>query len=360
MSSKPETSFVNDDRAHAEATAAATATESPTADEQPSTRPAFTVQTRLLSAIGIVAAVLIALVFPFPMEGRLWGEVFDLAHAPVFFVTLLLIVALVDPRSVGWVSGGPPLVQLSFGGILMLTILLMVIGAAGEFLQQFAGRHSNLSDVVANSAGLLGGLCWIAAISERGLRRIGLRLISVGLVALVSLPSGLDAWACLQQQQRFPQLASFEDHRELKSWSAVHSELQVNSDWSTDGNQSLNIQLRPSNYSGAAMIWFEADWRSYQTLLADVRNPNPFELQLVLKVFDRQHTLNKFPSSDRFERLMLLPANTQKKISIDLSEIADGPRNRSMDLADIRGLEFYCLGISQPATLQIDNLRLSD
>lgn len=342
--------------AHSPAAAAGKADRSDAGPRQAGRGP----QRRLRLAVFLLLVVLAALIIPFPLEGRLWGEIFDLAHGPVFFSTLLLMVALIDPGAVGWPGGGRPWMRLNFRRLLVLTILLMALGMAGEFLQQFAGRHSNWSDVIANCAGLLAGLCWIVAVAENSWKRVVLRVVAVGLLLLVTLPSAVDAWACLRQMNQFPLLAGFEDARELKSWTAQNAKLDIDSSWSSQGANSLSVQLQPGRYSGTAMIWFEANWQAHQHLTFHLRNPNSFALDVVLKVFDGRHTSAGFQPDDRFHRRIRLAPRADRVVFVSLADVASGPATRSLDLHDVRGLEFFCMDLARPAELQLDEIRLTD
>ena len=61
----------------------------------------FPVRRLLILVIGGLG-LLTGLVFPFPMNGRYWNTVFDLAHAPAFFLIFLLVAGFLAPASIGF------------------------------------------------------------------------------------------------------------------------------------------------------------------------------------------------------------------------------------------------------------------
>ena len=55
---------------------------------------------RLFLLVAVVGLVIAGLTIPFQLNGRLWSELFNLAHAPVFCGLALLIAGIRD----GWVA----------------------------------------------------------------------------------------------------------------------------------------------------------------------------------------------------------------------------------------------------------------
>jgi len=56
---------------------------------------------RLFLLVAVVGLVIAGLTIPFQLNGRLWSELFNLAHAPVFCGLALLIAGIRDPRRMG-------------------------------------------------------------------------------------------------------------------------------------------------------------------------------------------------------------------------------------------------------------------
>ena len=102
-------------------------------------RPRQVLARRLLLAASVVVVVALGLVLPIPLDGRLWGNLFDLAHAPVFCAMLLGVVGAFDPQSIGLPNRLSTVVAMTRLRVLRIAAVLMVVGGVGEFLQKFAG-----------------------------------------------------------------------------------------------------------------------------------------------------------------------------------------------------------------------------
>ena len=306
----------------------------------------------------LLGTVCIGLVFPFPMKGRLWGEIFDLAHAPVFFVSLVCLIGFFDPSAVGLPKRLVTLISMTFGRVLAVTVALMLIGLVGEFLQRFAGRNPSWADVAANSTGLIAGLLWIASVAEQGIKRFFLRLGVVVALVAVSTPSALEAWASIQQIRNFPRLASFERTRELGSWHRHRSSIQRSNDWSSDGHYSAKVTLNPADYPGASMVWFEQDWTAFRTLKLDLHNPAETELHLVIKLYDQQHVANGFEFDDRFHRSVVLEPKSSANVTIDLVDVQSAPKSRQIHLDRMAAIDIFSIDVQQPTNFFVDHLRL--
>lgn len=308
----------------------------------------------VLVAIGLLVA---ALIFPFPIDGRLWGAVFDLAHCPAFFLALVGLVALLNPRAAGLSQLHPPTVQMTFTRCVLAAVVLFAVGAASEFLQQFAGRNTSAKDLAANGLGILAGLTWLGGIAFNR-RRTGLILTTL-IIVIASIRPLTHIAASYRQIKAFPLLASFESSLELGSWRPVHSELTTTNTWQTDGKSSLQVRLSSANYSGAEMHWFEQDWSPYQALEFDIQNPEPTTTTIVLKIADRHHNRSNHAASLRYETAVAVEPGASKSVRIDLKDVASAPRDRKIDLSEIRRLEFFTTKKAEGQYVRIDHVRLT-
>jgi VanZ family protein len=117
-------------------------------------------RTRLLLVAAVAGILVIVLVFPFPQSGRQWSELFNLAHAPSFFLVFLLAAGLFDPTCIGFPQSWHRILPLGPLHLSVLVSVLLVLGVACEVMQGFVGRSPSVSDVLANGCGLVAGLCW--------------------------------------------------------------------------------------------------------------------------------------------------------------------------------------------------------
>lgn len=318
-----------------------------------------TVIQRAVWAAILLGVMAFGLVFPFPFEGRPSGEVFDLAHGPVFCLVLICGVAFLDPSAAGLSTRWTVILPMSFFRVLVVALGLTFVGLAGEFLQKYSGRNASWSDVAANTIGLLAGVLWIRSRAVTGPVRTGLVTAAVMAIVLISVRPTQNLIDCYQQYRSFPQLASFERRRELGSFHGTKAALRRSEDWSTDGAWSLKMQLRPARFSGAAMIWFPRDWSHTSALQLDLYNPEEDRVTVFVKVFDHQHTTTGYNHRDRFLRSFVVEAGGSQSVRIDMHDILTAPEGRRMDLKNVWALEIYVADVSSPQVLYVDHLRLA-
>ncbi|MEQ9410359.1 MAG: hypothetical protein RIK87_21670 [Fuerstiella sp.] len=310
---------------------------------------------RLAAVLALVLAG--GLVLPFPLHGRLWAEIFDLAHAPAFFATLLCLVGFFDPAAAG-VPSAQTLVPMTFHRAVLVALGLTFVGLTGEFLQKFANRTPSWGDVAANSAGLLAALFWIAAFTQQRGRRVLLLVAAVSMLSLISLDPILQIEDCVQQIRSFPLLASFERNRELGGWWPEEAEIERSREWASDGQYSLKIMTRPAWFTGASMECLNRDWTTCRRLLLDIFNPQKETLTLTIKLYDQKHKADGFESNDRFEHSVVVPPDSRITVSIPFADVTAAPEYRDMQLNNMAGIELFSVNTRQPHVYFVDHVRL--
>lgn len=311
-------------------------------------------------AIVLILAVAGSLVFPFPLEGRLWGEIFNLAHAPVFFVTLLLLVGLPDPSAIGAPPQFSTIIPITFRRALTIAGGVMTLGILCEYIQRFANRSPSLTDILANTVGVLAALIWIrlcTSSKRRGfLQKAALPVL---LLFSISLPTLCQLFDSVQQILAFPVIGSFERRFEVDGWDPHRAQIRTSDEWSTHGQKSLEVELRQAPYPGVAILWFEGDWRQYRYLELDLQNPSQESLEVVVKLNDRRHWKRNFPDDDRFHQLVKLPAETHVPVKIDLRDVRSAPASREMDMDDMTMIDLFAPDVSERRIFRVDNIRLT-
>ncbi len=306
----------------------------------------------------LLSLVALGLIFPFPTKGRLWGAIFDMAHAPTFFVALICLVGFLDPAAIGLPSRFMTLVKMTLRRVLLVTVVLTCVGLAGEYLQKFAGRNPSWGDVVSNSAGLLAAFCFIACISVEGVKRRLFATAAVMVLICVSIAPACEAWTSIQQMRDFPLLASFERSGETGSWHRHRSKIQQSAEWASDGQFSAKVTLNPADYPGASMVWFERDWSAYKQLRLTLFNPGDQSMQLVVKLYDQQHAENGFDYDDRFHRAVTIAAHKAIEVSINLTDVEQAAADRSIRLDEMSAVDIFGFDIKRPTVFFVDDLRL--
>lgn len=314
---------------------------------------------RMLFAIGLLVLVAGALVFPFPMKGRLWGDLFDLAHAPVFCLSLIALVGFLDPVAAGFSARFQTIVPMTIRRVAVITLVLMTTGLVGEFLQKFAGRSPSWGDVFANSAGLLAGLCWIGSRKCPTPFKRPLVATAVGIILAISANPLLEIWDSIERIRSFPALASFERAREIRNWIGHNANAQISNDWSSDGDYSLSVRLHQSQYPGAALIYLGRDWSEFKQLRFDVMNPGKQNLKLIVKIQDQPHSDTGFDYHDRYHQEIEIRAGEQSDVVVDLENVKNAPASRQMDMTQINMIDIFSVDVVSPLAFYVDRVRLS-
>lgn len=305
-------------------------------------------------------ALAVALVFPFPVHGRHWGPLFDLAHAPSFFAVFVCIAEILDPRSVGRADTSTVRRSLNLPRLILLAAVLCGIGIVCELAQQLVARKPSLGDVAANCTGLLAGFFWCARRSvARPRDRVLLTAIVPVLISIPCINPALEVLECRRQSQEFPLLASFERDRELSAWLPHEADVQPTTNWSSDGQRSLQIRARQgTRFPGASFVWPVANWTGYSELAFEIRNLQPHDLTLGIHISDRQHPASGFDPTDRFRRTIEIPSESTLTVRIALPEIASAPATRGMNMSEISMVDVYLPGTAPGTVVLLDNLRV--
>jgi len=306
----------------------------------------------------VASCVLFGLVFPFPFAGWLWGELFDLGHAPVFCALLLAFAGFLDPCSIGLSPRYGQLHRVATGETMLLSGGCLLLGCVGEFLQTFVGRSPAVGDLVSNAAGVLSGTLWMRSRATTGGRQQLLVIVAFMILALATLKPALGVWGAVVQKHDFPLLASFERSVDLGAWTEQQSTMRRTSEWASHGEHSLQLDLSPGRFSGITMIWPIMDWRGYDLFTWDIHNTTSAPIDLTLKIHDLLHFNRGFEPADRYEIHFEVLPTTVHSLSVKLADIAVAPESRSMNMDQIALVELFATDLPAAHTVLLDNMRL--
>lgn len=312
--------------------------------------------------VACVAGVLsLVLLFPFSQTGRHWSEIFNLAHAPSFFLAFLFAAAIMDPASIGLPESWPRILRLRVARLLILASVLLVLGALCEVLQQFVGRSTSLGDMLANGSGLIAGMFWcLGRLSTDRVKRMAASLMTVFLLFIPSWSPALELLECRKQNLEFPLLASFERPRELNAWHAHEATVVQSFNWHSDGSASMQVHgLAGTKHPGANFLGLIADWHQFATLELDVFNPGDKPLSLRFSISDRHHYHSGHDPKDRFGRAVELPAGEATHICIELADIKHAPADRLMDISQLESVNLFLVRPETDFVFLVDNVRLT-
>lgn len=320
----------------------------------------FQVHRHRLQAAGyLLAGLILLLVFPFPFHGRLWRAIFDLAHAPAFFVAVLLTVFALDPGKLG-LRNSEPLVRLSPLRFLGLAAVLFGVGVFGELGQAFVGRHASIQDATANAAGVFAGIFACTAWASKNV--VGKVALAIPAVALLLWPEAgpiREMQEHFRQTQQMPLIASFERPEELGAWEPHGATVIRSEDWASDGKYSLRIRsLNGQVYPGSSMLYFPGDWTGYESVEMTVRNRTAKPMLLGVRILDRLHEERGYIPDDRFHVDVPFEPGEQKTLRWTLEQVREAPTERQMNLKNLTQINVFSVEPQDNVDFEVDAIRL--
>jgi VanZ family protein len=245
---------------------------------------------------------------------------------------------------------------------LVAFFFTMVSGLAIELQQSNFSRQVSLEDIFRN---FLGTGIAIFFLAPRMTVNIGLwcklgcktgQLLSLaGLLYMLLTLAQL-----LNTEQRYknqlPLLFGFEEIEDLTRIGGSAS-TELSGDYVAQGELALKIMLTPQRYSGISLKKMPGDWRPYHQLVLSFYNPSKHKLPITLRINDLSHSRKPKGYHDRFNRHRNLPPGWTHW-QIPLSEIAQAPKQRKLDLSSISGVGIFTSGLQIETPLYLDNVQL--
>lgn len=236
--------------------------------------------------------------------------------------------------------------------------LFVVVGFASgiELLQTLSpGREVSLQDILLGFAGAVILLLW----HDSGRRRMGgkilLRGCGAAIIMICLAPLLLTLYDEFRAGWDFPVLADFESALELSRWEDKDHITRVQAPVKS-GSFALKASLTTEKYSGVSLCYFPENWGTARALTFSVYNPGEVVV-LHYRVHDWKHRDEKQDYNDRFNGRTSLAAGWNT-IRVPIEEIVNGPKQRKMDLAHIRGLHFFVTEQPYERVLYFDDIRL--
>lgn len=259
----------------------------------------------------------------------------NLGHIPLFAVVSLFLYRLLAFR---------PLTKW-----LLITAMVAVTGTGVEYLQTWVGRNASWDDVLRNLLGAWLALSWLSARSGPIIAARVVTSIAALSQLVFTVAVGATEYQVLRQ---LPVIANFETPFEEKRWHrdrAVRSQEHV-----TEGKYSLKIHFNTNRWSPAELGLLPRDWRGYDHLKFDIFNPDTEDLRILLRIDD----LNRnWYETDRYNTwLDLKPGWNYLEISLD--EVRLAPKDRELDMSQIRQIILSSNRLPQAKEIYTDNWRL--
>ena len=150
------------------------------------------------------------------------------------------------------------------------------------------------------------------------------------------------ARAYAQRSTEFPTLVQFQSPRDL---TFVTTEgvrvavVELPSRWARRaGERALRLGFNPGHAPAMQLVEPSPDWRGYSVVAVDLTNPGDTEVRLTLSIHDAWHDRSL---ADRLNLPLVVAPRTRTTVRVALSEVADAPDTRSMDMARIAHLMLF-------------------
>ena len=274
-------------------------------------------------------------------SSALYRAVWDLGH-PAFFGLLMLVV-----RPWRWLAG--------WRLWLATTVVIGVLGAAIEFIQSFTGRESSVEDALMNLVGAWFGLA-LSGVSRPETRWQDWLMAAVATALLIPPLYNLVyvARTHMHLAQQAPVLFEVANPDAYRFWRGNVEPVLSGSGQPT----ALMMNLKPARYSGATLDDLPWDWAGWDMLEIVLENPGERTLNVTLRINDVAHDRRNKGYFDRYNRVFAIEPG-MNRLSIALKSIADAPRERQMDMRDIRRLVLFISNLKEPEQLILHRLDLA-
>jgi hypothetical protein len=275
----------------------------------------------------------IALVAGFPSHPRILAVLNNAGHMPVFGALAFVIHGILT-RQTRW----------DMRVVRVVTFLSTIAaGTAIELCQPLVGRETELRDIWTDALGAVAGLALVEVV-KAGRNRTA-TVVLVLAVAGATWPIAEAAIGYLERNRQAPallEITSLFDWFFISTHGLQTQQSELPAAWrKTTDPKSIRIQVEREPWRVLTLTEPIPDWRPYDRLLIDLTNPEPHALQLRFRVHDQSHN-NAY--ADRFNRGIIVPANTRMVIEIPMDEIATTPSGRRLDLSRIAGIMLFTSG----------------
>ena len=307
---------------------------------------------------GLLLLVMIGAFFvpmEFPVDREFWRTLMDVSHLPIFAAFTLFAFPFFAARDLPHETK----CKYAFG-------LAAIVSIGVELLQPSFGRSKSILDQVYGLTGALYGL-FLLLMWPRRQQKQALLMVAALTVVFLAVAVG-PAWRKYQIIQKraanLPALGTFEDVDELQLWRpnyysfTGHGHYSLVTNMVTEGAFALEVDASlvasSQEWPGVSYDAGDLDWSGYEAFAFDLYNPTE---DFILRMrIDDNGDCSKHDLRYNLERYVESGWN---KISIPLTEIENGPRDRKLNLRAIRRVVIFISAHDAPRKFFLDNIRLT-
>ncbi len=303
------------------------------------------------SIISIIVIILLCLLFvggPGDSNSRIMRELWQSGHFVLFASLSFLLIKFSPLKKIN--------LPKSF---LIVTLFCLVLGAITEGLQILVGRNFEINDIINDVVGGYAGL--LASRFQIKNALLKQTALCLGIFALTVM----GAWSLFHamvdeydMKRDFPIMSDFETPLEFSRWHARRAKLSLSTEQTRHGKHAMKIKLLPrKKYSEFLLVHFISDWSHHTTLHFSLFNAEQNILNLTLKIYDLEHHYSNHEFSDRFNRKISVKPGWND-FHLPLEEIKFSPKERAMDMQNIRFLSFFSSNFKESKVIYLDHLHL--
>jgi len=224
-------------------------------------------------------------------------------------------------------------------------ILLNIIGISIELIQIKMLRDADALDLLRNLSGIITfmGIDYFLIKKRRQEALISskkdLSILTLSCLALILslLPISTLLIAYNIRNNAFPTVISFNSIF-LKYFYTTHNATIFNDIKQAPLGFNL-VEFKQSPLTGISIVEPIPNWQGYSAFCFNIYTPLKDNIKITLRINDRLHN---FDYNDRFNQSFYVNT-TLKKHCFKLSDIANSPKNRTMDLTQITNIQLFQL-----------------
>lgn len=237
----------------------------------------------------------------------------------------------------------------------LAVLIFFLIGGAIEVGQlNIVDRYFSWSDLVKDVLGGSSILIFKLSLPQVRSKAVTLQIVSILLVVIAFVPLAGSLYDEFCMKRDFPLLSGFESRYELSRWTG-RAKIQRERSVFRRGQFSGKISLTSDKYSGVSLRWFLRDWSNYRGFAFSVFNPGASVL-LHFRIDDKVHQDNPV-YSNRYNGTALLQKGWND-IEILMEDIKNGPRERFLDVVQVRSFGIFVMELKENRVLYLDEIRL--
>jgi len=305
-----------------------------------------------LASLMLIAAGGATLLFlvqgPTIASSRLTHRIWNLGHIGLFgtltALTLWVLKERLQPRN-SWLVHAAVVSSVA------------VLGGAAEVLQTMFNREASWDDAWRNIVGAFLATTFFCPAKPLARRtRLALRALALTFLVVALFPLMRTSVDEYLRHQQYPVLSDFTTRFERDRWVPTYgSHARISDEMEkVTGRKALRLDLGRRLYAGVALSSPFGDFGAHEELHLHIFNAANASVDMVCRVNDLEHNNEWY---DRFfQNFDLKPGWNDVVFSVD--KMRQSPRDREMNMAEIRVLILFRPRPSLPRTIFIDKVWL--